>query len=144
MDQKSKSRPTSVEAISRSNSPSSKSLYDKRASSSSSPERSPLNSPELKSKRPPSVYGSNRYDGLSRSKSISEMRNEVEMISDLELEDKARELNPLKSILNNNELLLFATQPVPKEKTYQCVIIRDKRGIDRSFYPSYYIHLQGN
>lgn len=71
------------------------------------------------------------------------MKNEVELIRDLELGENNHELNPLKSILNNNELLLFATQPVPERKTYQCVIIRDKRGLDRSFYPTYYIHLQG-
>lgn len=53
------------------------------------------------------------------------------------------ELNPLKSILSNNELLQFALQPVPPKKTIQCTIIRDKRGFDRSFYPTYYMHLQG-
>lgn len=52
-------------------------------------------------------------------------------------------LNPLMTILNNQELLQFATTTVPKNKIYQCTIIRDKKGIDRSFYPTYYMHLQG-
>ncbi|XP_074602108.1 tub domain-containing protein ktub [Brevipalpus obovatus] len=78
----------------------------------------------------------------SLSKSSSDIRDDVELIRELDLTDNNCELNPLKSILNSNELLLFATQTVPACKTYQCVIIRDKRGIDRSFYPTYYIHLQ--
>lgn len=53
------------------------------------------------------------------------------------------QMNPLMSILNNQELLQFATAIVPKNKIYQCTIIRDKKGIDRSFYPTYYMHLQG-
>lgn len=52
-------------------------------------------------------------------------------------------LNPLATILNSQELLQFATTIVPKHKIYQCTIIRDKKGIDRSFYPTYYMHLQG-
>lgn len=53
-------------------------------------------------------------------------------------------LNPLTSILSNQELLEFATTCVPPTLTYQCTIIRDKKGLDRSFYPAYYMHLQGN
>lgn len=70
--------------------------------------------------------------------------NEIESIKDLEIVTPCPILNPLQSILNNSQLLVFATQPVPPNQTYQCTIIRDKRGIDRTLYPTYYIHLQGN
>ncbi len=53
------------------------------------------------------------------------------------------QLNPLSTILSNEELLLFATQPISPQTTLQCTIIRDKKGIDRSLYPTYYMHLQG-
>ncbi len=53
------------------------------------------------------------------------------------------ELNPLSTILSNEELLLFATQPISPQTTLQCTIIRDKKGLDRSLYPTYYMHLQG-
>lgn len=53
-----------------------------------------------------------------------------------------RELNPLSNVLSNDELLLFATEPVPPQKTYECSIVRDKRGLDKSFYPTYHVRLQ--
>lgn len=53
-----------------------------------------------------------------------------------------RDINPLKSLLNNSELLEFVINPVPRNKVYQCTIIRDKKGLDRSLYPNYYMHLQ--
>lgn len=54
----------------------------------------------------------------------------------------SRDINPLKSLLNNSELLEFVINPVPRNKIYQCTIIRDKKGLDRSLYPTYYMHLQ--
>lgn len=54
----------------------------------------------------------------------------------------SRDINPLKSLLNNTELLEFVINPVPRNKVYQCTIVRDKKGIDRSLYPTYYMHLQ--
>lgn len=56
--------------------------------------------------------------------------------------NKPRDINPLKTLLNNSELLEFVTNPVPRNKVYQCTIIRDKKGLDRSLYPTYYMHLQ--
>lgn len=52
-------------------------------------------------------------------------------------------LNPLDSVLTNKEMLAFVTQAISPETTLQCSIIRDKKGIDRSLYPTYYMHLQG-
>ena len=52
-------------------------------------------------------------------------------------------LNPLTSILNNSELLDFVTGPISPHQTFQCTIMRDKRGIDRSLYPTYFMYLQG-
>ncbi|RWS30756.1 tubby-related protein 3-like protein [Leptotrombidium deliense] len=78
---------------------------------------------------------------INETKSASNDRQKGEEI--VQKSGDVKELNPLTTILNNNELLLFVTQPIPPSKTYQCVIIRDKRGIDRSFYPTYYMHLQG-
>ncbi|KPM11875.1 tubby-related protein 3-like protein, partial [Sarcoptes scabiei] len=52
--------------------------------------------------------------------------------------------NPLTTVLSDDELLKFVSQPVSPEITLQCTIIRDKKGLDRSLYPTYYMHLQGN
>lgn len=51
--------------------------------------------------------------------------------------------NPLTTILSDEELLQFVTQPISPQVTLQCTIIRDKKGLDRSLYPTYYLHLQG-
>ncbi|KAF7495008.1 Tubby -like protein [Sarcoptes scabiei] len=50
--------------------------------------------------------------------------------------------NPLTTVLSDDELLKFVSQPVSPEITLQCTIIRDKKGLDRSLYPTYYMHLQ--
>lgn len=52
-------------------------------------------------------------------------------------------LNPLNTILDPKDLLEFATKVISPSQVFQCSIIRDKRGIDRSLYPTYYLHLQG-
>lgn len=51
--------------------------------------------------------------------------------------------NPLTTILTDEEMLNFVTQPISPQITLQCTIIRDKKGLDRSLYPTYYMHLQG-
>lgn len=51
-------------------------------------------------------------------------------------------LNPLTTILSMSELLDFVTQEVSQSQVFQCTIIRDKRGIDRSLYPTYFMYLQ--
>ena len=50
--------------------------------------------------------------------------------------------NPLTTILSNTELLEFVSQPLLPSQVFQCTIMRDKRGIDRSLYPTYFMYLQ--
>lgn len=50
--------------------------------------------------------------------------------------------NPLTSILSSSELLDFVTEPLSPSQVFQCTIMRDKRGIDRSLYPTYFMYLQ--
>lgn len=50
--------------------------------------------------------------------------------------------NPLTTILTMSELLDFVSQEVRESQVFQCTIIRDKRGIDRSLYPTYFMYLQ--
>ncbi|KAG9509178.1 Tubby-related protein 3 [Fragariocoptes setiger] len=56
--------------------------------------------------------------------------------------DPSNDINPLTSVMTDEEMCEFACCPVPTSCTYQCLIVRDKSGIDRSFYPTYYLHLQ--
>ncbi|XP_027201481.2 tub domain-containing protein ktub [Dermatophagoides pteronyssinus] len=58
------------------------------------------------------------------------------------IEQKLSMPNPLINVLTDEELLKFVTQPISPDVTLQCTIIRDKKGLDRSLYPTYYMHLQ--
>lgn len=60
---------------------------------------------------------------------------------DVKVESTSR-FNPLTTIPSKSELLTFAHLPLPINKLYQCTIIRDKRGLDQSFYPTYFMYLQ--
>ncbi|VDO43139.1 unnamed protein product [Onchocerca flexuosa] len=49
--------------------------------------------------------------------------------------------NPdLNTIITNLEI--FVTSPARRNVTYKCRITRDKKGVDRSIYPIYYLHLE--
>jgi hypothetical protein len=50
--------------------------------------------------------------------------------------------NPLTSVMTNSELQDFVTQTLSPSQVFQCSIMRDKRGIDRSLYPTYFMYLQ--
>lgn len=58
-------------------------------------------------------------------------------------EQELLQVNPLTTVLSDDELLKFVCKPVPANIIMQCTIVRDKKGLDRSLYPTYYMHLQG-
>ncbi|XP_077115768.1 tubby protein-like isoform X2 [Ranitomeya variabilis] len=41
-----------------------------------------------------------------------------------------------------DDLKGFALRPAPRSITFQCRITRDKKGVDRGLYPTYYLHLE--
>ena len=43
---------------------------------------------------------------------------------------------------SQEELEEFALRPAPQNKDIKCRITRDKRGLDRGMYPTYYLHLE--
>lgn len=40
-----------------------------------------------------------------------------------------------------DDLEEFVLHPAPQGVTIKCKVTRDKRGMDRGFYPTYYLHL---
>ncbi|CAG2106727.1 unnamed protein product [Medioppia subpectinata] len=102
---------------------------------------SPLSSPRISS------INSKPQIGLKSGLQIN--RADINSVQNLNINlDKSNgtqelvQLNPLNTILSTEDLLLFATQPISPQTTLQCTIIRDKKGLDRSLYPTYYMHLQ--
>uniref|UniRef100_A0A8C1MDK6 Tubby C-terminal domain-containing protein n=1 Tax=Cyprinus carpio TaxID=7962 RepID=A0A8C1MDK6_CYPCA len=43
-----------------------------------------------------------------------------------------------------DDLEEFVLQPAPQGITIKCKVMRDKRGMDRGFYPTYYLHLDND
>lgn len=41
-----------------------------------------------------------------------------------------------------DDLEEFAVRPAPQGATVKCRITRDKKGMDRGMYPTYYLHLE--
>lgn len=46
----------------------------------------------------------------------------------------------INEIITN--LDIFVMSPAKRSLTYKCRITRDKRGVDRGIYPTYYLHLE--
>uniref|UniRef100_A0AAF5Q623 Tub domain-containing protein n=2 Tax=Wuchereria bancrofti TaxID=6293 RepID=A0AAF5Q623_WUCBA len=46
----------------------------------------------------------------------------------------------MNEIMTNLEI--FVTSPARRNVTYKCRITRDKKGVDRGIYPTYYLHLE--
>ncbi|XP_072905612.1 tubby protein homolog isoform X4 [Hemitrygon akajei] len=49
---------------------------------------------------------------------------------------------PTDSLVNVDDLEEFGVKPAPQGITIKCRITRDKKGMDRGMYPTYYLHLE--
>ncbi|XP_062917963.1 tubby protein homolog isoform X2 [Mobula hypostoma] len=49
---------------------------------------------------------------------------------------------PADSLVNVDDLEEFGVKPAPQGITIKCRITRDKKGMDRGMYPTYYLHLE--
>ncbi|XP_040061355.1 tubby-related protein 3 [Ixodes scapularis] len=52
------------------------------------------------------------------------------------------DLGPLAQLLDKGSMEEFATTPCPRGTTVRCRITRDKKGVDRGLYPTYFLHLE--
>ena len=67
---------------------------------------------------------------LQMNKSDKNLIQKINMSLDKSvMSEETTQINPLSTILTNEELLLFATQPISPQTTLQCTIIRDKKGM---------------
>ncbi|XP_055031228.2 tubby-related protein 3 [Misgurnus anguillicaudatus] len=46
------------------------------------------------------------------------------------------------SLMSLEDLELFAMRPAPRDVTIQCRITRDRRGVEKGMYPTYYLHME--
>lgn len=40
------------------------------------------------------------------------------------------------------DLEKFALRPAPRDVTIQCRVTRDRRGMEKGIYPTYYLHME--
>ncbi|XP_073795842.1 uncharacterized protein isoform X2 [Danio rerio] len=55
-----------------------------------------------------------------------------------------KEERPPSPEIEFDDLEEFVLQPAPQGTTIKCKVTRDKRGMDRGFYPTYYLHLDND
>ncbi|KAA0706821.1 Tubby protein -like protein [Triplophysa tibetana] len=55
-----------------------------------------------------------------------------------------KEERPPSPDIEFDDLEEFVLQPAPQGTTIKCKVTRDKRGMDRGFYPTYYLHLDND
>uniref|UniRef100_A0A8C2ITG8 Tubby C-terminal domain-containing protein n=1 Tax=Cyprinus carpio TaxID=7962 RepID=A0A8C2ITG8_CYPCA len=58
--------------------------------------------------------------------------------------NKKEEERPPSPEIEFDDLEEFVLQPAPQGTTIKCKVTRDKRGMDRGFYPTYYLHLDND
>ncbi|XP_010114577.1 PREDICTED: tubby-related protein 1-like, partial [Chlamydotis macqueenii] len=57
---------------------------------------------------------------------------------------KKKEERPPSPIIEVDNLAEFGLQPAPQGVTIKCRVTRDKKGMDRGLYPTYYLHLDND
>ncbi|KAM6311188.1 tubby-related protein 1 [Podargus strigoides] len=57
---------------------------------------------------------------------------------------KTKEERPPSPIIEVDNLEEFVLQPAPQGVTVKCRVTRDKKGMDRGLYPTYYLHLDND
>lgn len=55
-----------------------------------------------------------------------------------------KEERPPSPVIEVDNLEEFVLQPAPQGVTIKCRVTRDKRGMDRGLYPTYYLHLDND
>ncbi|XP_070604618.1 tubby-related protein 1 [Erythrolamprus reginae] len=57
---------------------------------------------------------------------------------------KKKEERPPSPVIEEDHLDEFVLQPAPHGMTIKCRVTRDKKGMDRGLYPTYYLHLDND
>ncbi|XP_032074596.1 tubby-related protein 1 [Thamnophis elegans] len=57
---------------------------------------------------------------------------------------KKKEERPPSPVIEEDNLEEFVLQPAPHGMTIKCRVTRDKRGMDRGLYPTYYLHVDND
>lgn len=60
------------------------------------------------------------------------------------LTQQQKEERPPSPVIEVENLEEFVLQPAPQGVTVKCRVTRDKKGMDRGLYPTYYLHLDND
>lgn len=60
------------------------------------------------------------------------------------LMSQVKEERALSPVIEVDNLEEFVLRPAPQGVTIKCRVTRDKKGMDRGLYPTYYLHLDND
>uniref|UniRef100_A0A673J8Z0 Si:dkey-220f10.4 n=1 Tax=Sinocyclocheilus rhinocerous TaxID=307959 RepID=A0A673J8Z0_9TELE len=95
---------------------------------------------EAKKTSKKSKKGAKNYDSIASLNS-----NYKEPSSDSDSLDMGKvrcSLNSFSSPMSLEDLEQFAMRPAPRDVTIQCRITRDRRGVEKGIFPTYYLHME--
>ncbi|XP_076132707.1 tubby-related protein 3 [Alosa pseudoharengus] len=148
---KSKKQPVSMFQINGDKPP----VPKKKASKSDDDESESENKPSKSKKKPPASSASMFQTGGDKDKSKDKSKEKDKTKAD-DSDDEGtettkkkkgkgkkskKEERPPSPEIEFDDLEEFVLQPAPEGVTVKCKVTRDKRGMDRGFYPTYFIHL---
>ncbi|TRY82195.1 hypothetical protein DNTS_000387 [Danionella cerebrum] len=104
----------------------------KKAKKKTPKENSPVNTKEKKPKAKDKYKDRNEDTEDSKKKKGKGKKSKKAVL---------QEERPPSPEVEFEDLEEFVLQPAPQGTTIKCKVTRDKRGMDRGFYPTYYLHL---
>ncbi|XP_030625700.1 tubby-related protein 1 [Chanos chanos] len=122
----------------------------KSDSDDSEPETKPSKTKKKPTASPSSMFqtGGDKEKAKKGKKKNSAKANDSEEENKEETKKKKgkgkkskKEERPPSPEIEFDDLEEFVLQPAPQGVTIKCKVTRDKRGMDRGFYPTYYLHL---
>ncbi|XP_046907601.1 tubby-related protein 1-like isoform X1 [Hypomesus transpacificus] len=115
--------------------------------SQSEPETKPSKNKKKPASSPASMFQTGEKKekekkGKKKGKAEDSDEEEVEVTKKKKGKGKKKEdERPPSPEIEFDNLEEFVLQPAPQGRTVRCKVTRDKRGMDRGFFPTYYLHL---
>uniref|UniRef100_A0A3B5QVR7 Si:dkey-220f10.4 n=1 Tax=Xiphophorus maculatus TaxID=8083 RepID=A0A3B5QVR7_XIPMA len=77
-----------------------------------------------------------------KAKKRDKVKESVDTQKKSKQERKSNVENRVTSPMSMEDLENFAVRPAPRDVTIQCRVTRDRRGMEKGIYPTYYLHME--
>ncbi|KTG25176.1 hypothetical protein cypCar_00006059 [Cyprinus carpio] len=79
---------------------------------------------------------------LEAKPALEDEENEGQEKKTVKKKEKTKESKEKSSPMCLEDLEQFAMRPAPRDVTIQCRITRDRRGVEKGIFPTYYLHME--